>query len=76
MRECDDTANLAVRQEGSPESTLPELEFPSIKFLNASTDSGRFLTFKCGKAPSCRRTDSTERHNNLLTLEAAHHGHR
>jgi len=49
---CDDSANLTVRQEGSPKSALPELDFSSIKFPNASTDSECFLTFKCEKSPS------------------------
>ena len=49
---CDDSANLTVRQEGSPKSALPELDFSSIKFPNASTDSECFLVFKCEKSPS------------------------
>jgi hypothetical protein len=49
---CDDSANLTVRQEGSPKSALPELDFFSIKFPNASTDSECFLAFKCEKSPS------------------------
>ncbi len=75
---CDDSANLTVRQEGSPKSALPELDFSSIMFPNASTDSECFLAFKCGKSPSHAdgQTDDIECHNNLLTLEAAHHGHR
>jgi hypothetical protein len=40
-----------------------------VKILNAFSHSN------AGKPLSCRRTDSIECHNNLLTLEAAHHGH-
>jgi hypothetical protein len=49
---CDNSANLTVRQEGSPKSALPELDFSSINFPNASTDSECFLAFKCEKSPS------------------------
>jgi len=65
--ECDDSANLTVRQEGSPKSVWPELDFSSIKFLNASTDSECFLAFKCEKSLS--RADGQTTPNTTTTCQ-------
>ena len=58
--------NQPCRNLSFPVSSSPM----QVQILNA------FLHSNAGKPLSCQRTDNTECHNILLTLEAAHHGHR
>ena len=58
--------NLSCRNLSFPVSSSPM----QVQILNTFSHSN------AGKPLSCQRTDNTECHNNLLTLEAAHHGHR
>jgi len=48
---CDDSANLTVRQKGSPKSALPELDLSSIKFPNAVQILNAFSHSNARKPP-------------------------
>ena len=77
MVQCDDTANLNCQAGGKS-----KICFAGTWFLQYQVPQCKYRFWMLShiqmreKPLSCRRTDDTECHNNLLTLEAAHHGHR